>query len=206
MAEVLITIVVIGIIAAITVPVVIANHKKIETAAKLKKFYSNLTNAVNLSEIDNGVKAHEWDYTLSNISYFERYLAPYFNYYKIEEVQYDYFENGLYKDHAVYLNDGGIIYFDDSGAYSYDVNGDKGPNEYGRDIFSFMVNGSFGHIDEKLTAVYVDACSCNYNKKANECSREEMKTLCNGAKSRGCCTLLIQSDGWEIKNDYPLKL
>ena len=36
LSEVLITLVIIGIIAAVTVPVIMANYKKAETAAKLK--------------------------------------------------------------------------------------------------------------------------------------------------------------------------
>ena len=36
LSEVLITLVVIGIIAAITVPVIMANHKKTEASSKLK--------------------------------------------------------------------------------------------------------------------------------------------------------------------------
>ena len=60
LAEVLITLVVIGIIAAITVPVVMANHKKTETAAKLKKFYSTMSNNIALQEIQSGLKTYEW--------------------------------------------------------------------------------------------------------------------------------------------------
>ena len=61
LAEVLITLVVIGIIAAITVPVVMANHKRTETASKLKKFYATMSEAIKLSEIENGLQTYEWE-------------------------------------------------------------------------------------------------------------------------------------------------
>ena len=61
LAEVLITLVVIGIIAAITIPVVMANHKRTETASKLKKFYSTMSEAIKLSEIENGLQTYEWE-------------------------------------------------------------------------------------------------------------------------------------------------
>ncbi len=49
----MITLAVIGIIAAITVPIIMANHKKQETSVKLKKFYSSLSQAVRLAQSDN---------------------------------------------------------------------------------------------------------------------------------------------------------
>ena len=45
LAEVLITLGIIGIIAALTLPVLIANHKEKQTVTKLKKVYSTFSNA-----------------------------------------------------------------------------------------------------------------------------------------------------------------
>ena len=63
LAEVLITLVVIGIIAAITVPVVMANHKRTETASKLKKFYSTMLNATKLAELEEGKQTYEMSFS-----------------------------------------------------------------------------------------------------------------------------------------------
>jgi type II secretory pathway pseudopilin PulG len=45
LAEVLITLVVIGVISAITVPTIITNYQKQSIPAKLKKFYSTMNQA-----------------------------------------------------------------------------------------------------------------------------------------------------------------
>jgi len=54
LAEVLITLGIIGVVAAMTMPVLMQNHKKQVTVARLKKAYNTISNAISLSEIDNG--------------------------------------------------------------------------------------------------------------------------------------------------------
>ena len=55
LAEVLITIGIIGVVAAITIPTLIQNFKKQETSARLKKFYSMMSQALIMSQEDNGM-------------------------------------------------------------------------------------------------------------------------------------------------------
>ena len=59
LAEVLITLGIIGVVAAITLPVIIQNHQKHVVENRLKSFYSIINQAVRMSEIDNGPAA-EW--------------------------------------------------------------------------------------------------------------------------------------------------
>ena len=54
LAEVLITLGVIGVVAAVTMPTVVANYQKQAAAMKAKKFYNMMNNAVNRSIVDNG--------------------------------------------------------------------------------------------------------------------------------------------------------
>lgn len=54
MAEVLITLGIIGIVAAMTLPALIQKYQKQETSARLKKFYTTMNQAIMMSEIDNG--------------------------------------------------------------------------------------------------------------------------------------------------------
>lgn len=58
MSEVIITIGIIGIIAAMTLPALIAKNKRNVAEAKLKKFYTTINQALIRSEIDNGDKKH----------------------------------------------------------------------------------------------------------------------------------------------------
>ena len=54
LAEVLITLGIIGIVAAMTLPALMANGRKQETVARLKKFNSMMLQAILLSKNDNG--------------------------------------------------------------------------------------------------------------------------------------------------------
>ena len=60
MAEVLITLAVVGVVASMTIPTLINKHREQVTVAKVKKFYSTMSNAYLLSVKDNGY-ANEWD-------------------------------------------------------------------------------------------------------------------------------------------------
>ncbi|MDR1327072.1 MAG: prepilin-type N-terminal cleavage/methylation domain-containing protein [Heliobacteriaceae bacterium] len=48
LAEVLITLGIIGVVAALTIPSLIAKHKEKETVSKLKNIFSTLSNAYTL--------------------------------------------------------------------------------------------------------------------------------------------------------------
>jgi type II secretory pathway pseudopilin PulG len=61
LAEVLITLGIIGIVAEMTIPTLINNFQKQETAVMVEKTYSDLSQAIRLSEIDNGPVA-TWNF------------------------------------------------------------------------------------------------------------------------------------------------
>ena len=62
LSEVLITLGIIGIIAAMTLPAIIGNYNKKVTVQKLKQTYSILQQAVLLSQMENG-EPREWNLT-----------------------------------------------------------------------------------------------------------------------------------------------
>ena len=62
LAEVLITLGIIGVVAAMTMPSLIANHKEKETVAKLKKVYSTLSNEYLLAKEKYGTPEN-WELT-----------------------------------------------------------------------------------------------------------------------------------------------
>ena len=215
LAEVLITLVVIGIIAAVTVPVVMANHKKTETATRLKKFYANLSNAVKLAEIENGTSVVEWMEdegsqvgapVMKNIwdKYLYKYL-PYNDYIDSDEFEssygFEYTHGALACGSAIILNDGTAVCFDGTDNLGFDVNGEKGPNRYGRDIFDFrlltpLMESEFRYSNIEPKHVYTDFCI------DGNCTREAIIEKC---RTTGSCTLLLEMDGWEFKDDYPLR-
>ena len=195
-----------------------ANHRKTETTAKLKKFYSNLSNAVKLTEIEYGQPVYEFDFTggvhtsetysiLSSI--FSKLSAEYLgteyaqNRFKDGESYIVYCENVFWNLDSYMLPDGTLL-GSESGHDEYllvDINGEKGPNVCGRDIFGFNIG--IGNI-----------CSHSKNKslcfpqkdKNIQTTREELITSCADGQSPVGCTKLIADDGWEIKDDYPIRL
>ena len=60
LAEVLITLGIIGIVAAMTLPSLINNYKKRETVEKLKTTYSLISNAMERAKADYGLEYKDW--------------------------------------------------------------------------------------------------------------------------------------------------
>ena len=79
LAEVLITLGIIGIVAAIIMPTVVSNYRKQIIETRLKKFYSTFNNAITMAENDYG-NISEWNFpTFMNYSFFQTYILPYWN-------------------------------------------------------------------------------------------------------------------------------
>ncbi len=85
LAEVLITLGVIGIIAAMTLPSLIANHRKQVTLTKVKQTYNILNNALERAKVDYDTDVNNW-YIPQNGSqleksmfFVEKYMLPYLN-------------------------------------------------------------------------------------------------------------------------------
>lgn len=62
LAEVLITLGIIGVVAAMTMPSLIQSYKERETVSRVKKFYSMINQALLLAINENG-PVDEWDFT-----------------------------------------------------------------------------------------------------------------------------------------------
>ena len=65
LAETLITLVIIGVVSAITVPVLQVKHQKQQTIVELKKAFSDISRAVVMARMDFGDPS-SWDYSLNN--------------------------------------------------------------------------------------------------------------------------------------------
>ena len=169
----LITLVIIGVVAALTIPNLMQKYTEQTTVKKLQKFYSNLSNAYNLAMKENG-PANEWgltgrDETSANKVY-ELLFKPYFKIAKncginnmgncLANVHYKYLNNGTTANYAtniaghndkyykIALDDGAAVWWRGNSKSEqplninifYDVNGVKGPNQWGRDLFDFYIS------------------------------------------------------------------
>ncbi len=84
LAEVLITLAIIGVVAALTIPTVVQKHQERVTVNKVKKFYSVMSQALLMSIKDNGTldewnmsPASEYSINKENTEVFMSYIKPY---------------------------------------------------------------------------------------------------------------------------------
>lgn len=77
----MITLGVIGVVAALTIPAVITNYQKQETLSRLKKAYSIVQQAIKLSEVENE-SVTNWDNNLNGHDFFEKYIKNTFSIHK----------------------------------------------------------------------------------------------------------------------------
>ena len=214
LAEVLITLGVIGIVAALTLPTVMQHYKKQEASARLKKFVSTMEQAIRLSELEYGPSI-EWDkpnmvwgddgktdHAGQNAvinDFYNKYFKKYLKTVKIDKVAPD-FDSAM----TVYFGDGSTARFYNGGYIDivFDVNGLKKPNAYCKDQFAFFLS-------DKNTAKE------NHKNSPNKAfgtfqdveinSREALLNL-SISKGYYYCTTLLEYDNWEFKDDYPFKL
>ena len=213
LAEVLITLGIIGIIAAITLPAVLSNYRAKKAAAQLKKMYSMFAQAKLLSEIDNG-PSDEWDKKSmamedgsENIqgnrqlalNYFNKYFKPYMKYTSIDENP-KFMQNSDGESYfiVVYLADGSAIGFRNGSCahIRFFLNGAKSKAS-GKDMFDYLICQSSQTslaYSNKGFGPYCPNCT-NRANSLSACSRNGMY-----------CAALIMIDGWEFKKDYPHKL
>ena len=168
LAEVLITLGIIGIVAAMTLPILIQNHQKRVAVERLKKEYSLLQQALKMYQADNNVDFDKFDTTLSADEFMHTYILPYVQTIgKCENSTkcYKKFPFGHNKITPLVINNKFYILKDGSflgisqdapvgKVFFIDINGEQKPNITGRDIFFFFfVN--------KSTILKTDYISCN---------------------------------------------
>src|SRR5574344_312840 len=142
----ILTLGIIGVVAALTLPALIENHEKKVTATRVKVAYSSLMQAIQRSEADNG-DFKEWNLaqsqnTLENTKLvFDEYLKPYFS-------GLNFCSTGGYSRCGAAVSGSGYNYaFNNGVGFSIvvnpiiniiiDTNGGKVPNRMGNDVFYF---------------------------------------------------------------------
>ena len=200
LAEVLITLGIIGVVAAMTLPTLINNYQKKVTVNKLKHFSSIMQQAGQMRTKDElngdfyGLKNEEVQgYNGQDIEkYINIYFKPYLKILEIEVLQKG-ARMKLANGDGVYIQRTGIggcsavgcnmylIYCPD---YRYCKDVDKETNIFKafnpRHAFAFYVSGN----------------------PPNSNSREAAFQRCTKNDAYACSTI-IRMDGWEIKDDYP---
>lgn len=217
LAEVLITLGIIGVVAAITIPTLITNYKKHIIETKLSKAIATINQVVRQSEAENGAM-ETWDKTLTPIEYINNYIKPYTKVLQICEGEGS---CGFELKHNVWLNlrhegdnyynspftngripfivmDGTMFVFgtpqsngfmDNDRIIIVDINGSQRPNIFGQDVFFLE------RIEEKDEIV---PYGINLSQTA----------ITNDCKKQGAglyCAALIRQNGWKVPRNYPIK-
>ncbi len=222
LAETLITLGIIGVVAALTLPGLIQNHTKTTVETKLKKFYSQINQAILLSESEYGDRDY-W-YTDANSvetdkdgkpvngsstaeKWFNKYIGAH-----MKVIQTDYDNKGI---PTFYFADGTALKMYGRGIGDnnttkgmrdwmfYTTNPEKCLKLYGTDAksrgrcaFAFIFSPTTTAANGKKGFE-----SYQYNTGGNE---NTIKSLC---KTQGqYCTAVIQMNGWKIPDDYPYKV
>lgn len=177
LAEVLITLTVIGVIAALTIPALVNKTQDMEYKVAWKKTFATYSNAFKKMTFDNGGELGNWDFVRYHI---ESYVVSH------EPISatacngdYDYMRNGgsCYFGSLI-TNDGVRMLLNNYGPYgsdlTFDVNGDKPPNRAGHDIFgaSYTKEGKlipFGSdgstVDSSTTCAPLEKNDANWGHK-----------------------------------------
>ena len=204
LAEILITLGIIGVIAALVMPSLITNYKKHIVVTRMQKFYSVMSQALQKYYAEEGISANDLKFSeYENNDYDLRWYKSTIGKY-IQSISVE-------KEGTRYLK---VIFNDGSGFYSYiayyptmyifycaEMNKNCKPNEMdGRNSFLFEI------FEGKL---YTSLYTMQYY------SREDLLENCkygnhddievSTPNKRHACARLIQFDSWQIKNDYPWK-
>ena len=165
LAEVLITLGIIGVVTAMTMPSLIQNYQEKATVTKLKKCYSLVSQAyVSILNDEGGSDTLQAGDDLEMMEKFGKYLKyqktcgrnkgcfPNVTYKSVTGNGYSKWEDDTTDRSRAILTDGTLIMFNKSamwggneGNYLYaqiyvDINGFKGPNQLGRDFFYFYIS------------------------------------------------------------------
>lgn len=250
LAEVLITLGVIGVVAAMTLPTLIKNYQKHIWVNQLKKSVSIVENGFKLAMANDEVMELENTKLIQSLgeressdneAFFNEF-KKYFKVVKIRESGFDEMEgyktlsgvdmSGLNDavSNGIYFADGSLLILEFTGEvdklspevcnkakslggnlceiirtiyFDIDVNGDKNPNQFGRDRFEFILgnNGRLYPIAGKDHAFFNEqkdlANNNSYWKKDNFYS---CKTSGGGMYNGLSCVARIMENGWKM--DY----
>lgn len=201
LAEVLLTLGIIGVVAAMTIPNLVKYNQKQQTISRLKKSYANLSQVVRQSEQVNGYN-DTWDWGTSGdadsvLASFNTYWRPYLKIMKncssMQDCGYKSGikdltgagVNGVYSPTtrvSVMLADGFLlIVWSTTKSVVVDINAGIAPNIYGIDVFNFVLDAKKGLVPLGATSDFGSNCK-TYGQ---------------------FCAAKIIADGWQIKDDYP---
>jgi len=204
LAELLITLGIIGVVAAITIPNMITNYQKKATVNRLKHAYSTLYQAIRLSENENG-DTLGWDYETVSVgtvedetvvNWLKKYITPYVKTLSCE-------------GNSITLLNGTQIKFSRLDAAQHYMHVtiflEPANPQNGRNSFIFYLGKPDlpGRANHELRP-YEYPISNDVIPTREDWINEGSDFGCNAnAKYKSLCAGLIMHDNWTISKDYP---
>lgn len=229
LAEVLITLGIIGVVAAITIPVLIQNYQKQVTATSVEKAYSELNQIIDRAKADHGDPSG-WDYyEQENLAkWVQTYIEPYVNvigrttcgtnqrclglalYYPLKFAKpgsvnvsighYVITKPGVPVAYAFLRYDGTYEPVTRVRVYI------RNPKKYafiGKDVFTFI-------FDKRKQSPMFEPYGLGTSREDLLADRKMWAGACNSKASGSgywgpgdACAAVIMLDGWKIKDGYP---
>ena len=210
LAEILITLGIIGVVSILTIPTLMADSRNKTYEAQLHKVYNELSQAALRYQTEKNALTLK-EAGLSTQAAFETFMTKYFNVIQTCDGTTPCVAGSYRKldGTAITMPDGSTTFYSlASGAsicprivadanYSYfivDVNGAKGPNILGKDLFTLYLYDN-GTIDDRLPDGSTEV-------PLTEAQREAQYTAScagDGASDIYGCFGKVLNDGWEIK-------
>ena len=231
LAEVLITLGIIGIVAALTVPNLVQGYRKHVVETRLKEFYTITQQAFKMAEVDNGDIAN-WGrygnpgnvyvendvYNSNSDEWFDKYISPYLKEEKRDLGAENFTASRILRvlpnGSAFAFNVNAITFFpfaDDYYKCAQYVN-DLIKKCSGRKYFLFKY-----YQDSRITPFdypnHSTKLSLEYSDYRNRLRREQLvgnigscsKKSIEANREAHYCAELIMLEGWKIPKDYPFR-
>ncbi len=231
LAEVLITLGLLGVVIAMTLPAVLGKYKKQATISQLKKVYTVLSQMVLHAQEDNGGAYFE---TSDNVNadatkkFFEQYWLPYFNNPTVSKqgklpygigLPYKYMNGSQMDINIITEYSAGRVFFTTLDGTAYFVHMMKWDNKYDDDGNLISQTAKYSSVQN----VYVDLNGIKppniigkdvfvfqvfFDKnivrpRGYDKTQAEINSNCSLSGTGMCCAAKIINDGWEMKKDYP---
>ena len=228
LAEVLITLTIIGVIAALTIPNLIQSYRKHQVEAGVKEAYTILDNAIKMGVAQNGLVSDAINANGTAFSYVGRewtdtYLVPYLKVVKQNDMSITW--SSLYSKapknlkgttiasgssywRQLILANGMLIGVASAAGYFriqffVDIDGpNKGPNTVGHDIFVFSY---FLPYTNSQGTVLNTGDKLNAGDQSYEGYIYSNQAWARCTDTGYNCANDIQRNGWKIPDNYPVK-
>ena len=213
LAEVLITLGIIGVVAAMTLPTIITNVQKKVVENQLKVFNTTINNAFRMSQVEHGGSFQDWiksgSYSFADMkAWLEEYLFPYIKYQDVSDCQTEAVVGGInnvQQGICFHLVNGGLIWMHidgNGGDLKYYINGKMQSNPRNGFQFQFAKYGSDGN-HSRTSLNFIEPYTFNWNGNKASLTGGGTWGCYKGCTNCGYCTKLIQLNNWEIPDDYP---